>query len=360
MTIDDLIDRSSHELKILEQEYNKTYLEYLKNKKSHLKYAHLKHKCKELAVSIENEKVRLKILKKNYEDNLNNKININRTKSLDNLTEITIINSDDENRDSDIDDSFGELNKEYKNKTMALKATEVEDIVKAVFPNTFSGEQNEIPQLLNILKYLKERISHIDNQVLLVLLIKMKLKGVVLTICNDANSIDNVITKVTSLQKHEKPEDILAKLKNLTIQSKDKTIKDIEELSKKLKAAYIEREFSSEQAEYLTVNAARDTYMKAVGSNPVNQLAIRNPALVSVEQIAAEYAAIETAKATTKVLTASRGRGNYRGRGRGYSRGRGGRGGNSTQTSQQNQRSNDSQGKKPNTRVVTVNENSEN
>lgn len=237
----------------------------------------------------------------NLNDNINNKNteqkiikNIEIETKDSNLNLHSNSNNSEENSDNSGPNSENNSDEEQENseKMTKLSDKEVEEIMKNNFPSTFSGDQSEIPQIINILKYLIAMVSHDDNQNLLITQINLRLKGIALAIAQNCKTVGEILEEFQKAKKGETPEELIAKMKLLK-NTEDFNSK-VEDLANKLKASYIsQKQFSLEQADYLVLGAARDVYIKAIGTNPANINALRSRELNSVGKLAEEFNIIQ-------------------------------------------------------------------
>ncbi|XP_060665628.1 uncharacterized protein LOC132797895 [Drosophila nasuta] len=153
--------------------------------------------------------------------------------------------------------SESESNSVIEQKPAIMAQTNIEFINTAsrLIPE-FNGKAENLRSFIDALEIIKEIQG--AHELLAVSLIKTKLKGTARNLIGTENTIDQIIKRIKDNVKGESINNLSARLLNLTQNNKTANVytQEVEKLAKALEGAYIEQEFSMEQARMLSTKHA--------------------------------------------------------------------------------------------------------
>lgn len=157
-----------------------------------------------------------------------------------------------------------------KGKMAALTPDKVIDIVAKILPHDYSGCPLVLDNVLDKLKILQESITHEENRDLLISLIKSKLSGKARdALREEVASVKDIVTDLKNGCKGQSSWQIATSLEGMRVGNRSKYISDINDISEKLKYAYINEGTSRDAARKYVINAVTKNIRSNFSSNPV-------------------------------------------------------------------------------------------
>lgn len=213
---------------------------------------------------------------------------------------------------------------------MPLTGPEFFNLASKIVPNEFDGSEDKLTSFLDALTLLKANVeAHEENAVAYV---KTRLTGKARYLVGESATLDEIKTKLKNGIKFESSQSVTSKMLNLKHHNDTKYMADIENLTQKLKQAYISEGVPESVAE----NYTKNTTVKALSTNTnIEKVKIIMEAgsFQTVEEAIQKFANV-TAENSSSASVFYANRRQSRGKSRNYFRGRGNfnqRGGNSSQ-----------------------------
>lgn len=179
---------------------------------------------------------------------------------------------------------------------MALDSFKVLDAVTKLFPQDFDGNPLKLEQTIKILNAVKTTITHADNQQQVISLLQLKLIGKAAeALPTTINSIDDIIKCLKDKCRGQSSRQIATSLEGTVCTDRKRYIKDIQEMSEKLRTAYINEGVQKETAITYVIDDISKNIKRNFNTNTV-MVAAMNQSFTSVDEVLHRFENIQIDK----------------------------------------------------------------
>lgn len=184
-------------------------------------------------------------------------------------------------------------------KMATLTPDKVIDVVAKIMPSDYNGCPLMLNNAIDRLEILRESVNHEDNQKLLISLIKAKFSGKARDALNDdITTVNDIISALKQNCKGQSSWQIATTLEGIRVGNRAKYVTDLNEITEKLKHAFILEGTSKDAANRYSINAVTKNIRANYASNPVMVSAMTSE-FTDINEVIHKFESIQIEKEAT-------------------------------------------------------------